>query len=480
MDSLQHVDHEGFVDPKRNEQHGLFLIIIMAVLGLLTIFVETMLVPALPTIAEDLTVQSSDLAWVLTTYTLAGAVSIPIIGKMGEMWGRKRVLLTIMAIYMVGLIGSAVSWDLLSLIISRTLQGIGMGAIPLLMGMAKDNLPLHMVPMGIGLISAMIGVGAALGFVIGGLLISIIGWKDAFWVVLPIVVLMVAIVYRSVPDTQVKRRTKMDLMGAVLLGVGLLTLLLAVSRGSIWGWASIITIGLIACSIAFFIAFFIREKNHDEPIIRLDLLKNHNISVAYISMFFIGMVMFMLYQTLPFFLGLPPEDGGFSITSDVIIGLFILPCAAMQLIFSPIGGKYGQRIGHGKILVRGLAIAAVGLFSLSMLRGSEVGVLLGMAVFGIGIGLAMVGNTNMISCACSKENFGSATAVNQMILMMGMSVGPVIASLIIGGFADASTGYAFCWGAAALLALLAVAFVLLNRASLGTESVGPAPSEEQT
>ncbi len=477
---MQNVVRKDFVDPKCNEKHGLFLIMIMAILGLLTIFVETMLVPALPSIAENLTVQSSDLAWVLTAYTLAGAVSIPIVGKMGEMWGRKRILLAIMAIYIVGLIGAAVSWDLLSLVVFRTLQGVGMGAIPLLMGMAKDILPTRMVPIGIGLISAMVGVGAALGFVVGGLLISIMGWKDAFWVVLPVVVLVVGIVHRSVPDVQIKRRTKMDLVGAVLLGSGLLTLLLALSRGPIWGWSSIMTIGLITCSIAFFIAFIIKEQNYNEPIIRLDLLKNRNISVAYISVFFIGMAMFMMYQTLPYFLEMPPEAGGFGITSDVIVGLFILPYAIMQLIFSPIGGKYGQRIGHGKILVIGLLIAAVGLLSLSLLRGSEIGVLLAMAVFGIGIGLAMVGNTNMISCACSKENFGSATAVLTMILMIGMSTGPVIASLIMGGFADASTGYAYCWGAAALLALLAVAFVLLNKADLGIESVSPLPHEEKT
>ena len=120
----------------------------------------------------------------------------------------------------------------------------------------------------------------------------------------------------------------------------------------------------------------------------------------------------------------------------------------------------------------------MGLLPLSQLRGSEAGVILSMAVFGIGIGLAIVGNTNMISCACSKENFGSATAMLTMILKIGMSAGPVIASIMIGGFADASTAYAYCWGAAALLALLATAFVLWNKADLGTGSVIPALHEE--
>jgi len=130
-------------------------------------------------------------------------------------------------------------------------------------------------------------------------------------------------------------------------------------------------------------------------------------------------------------------------------------------------------------LVFGLAIAAGGLLAIALLRWSEVGVLLGMAIFGIGIGLATVGNTNMLSRACSRENFGSAMAVNQMLLMIGMSAGPVIASLVIGGFADASTGYAYCWGSAALLATVAIGLILWSKANLGIESVRPAPQEEK-
>ncbi len=471
-------NNEHLIDPKRKERHDLFLIMIMAILGLMTIFVETMLVPALPNIAKDLAVQSSDLAWVLTAYTLAGAVSIPIAGKLGEMWGRKRVLFLIMAIYMVGLIGAAVSWNLLSLVVFRAIQGIGMGAITLLMGMAKDILPVRMVPIGIGLISAMIGVGAALGMVIGSLMISFLGWKEAFWGVLPVVVLIVGIVYRSVPDRQVKRSTKMDVIGSILLGSGILAFLLPLSQGEVWGWGSAQTIGLFICSILFLIAFVIQERRYDEPIIRLELLKNRNISVAYITMFFIGIIMFMLFQTLPFFLGIPTERGGFGISSSVIIGLFMLPNAIAQLISSPIAGKSGLKIGHGKILIMGMIVTFVGLLSLSLLCSSQIGVLITVAIFGFGIGLAQTGNTNLISCACTKENFGSTTAVNSMILTIGMSVGPVLASLIIGGFADARSGYANCWAVASILALLAGVIVLLNMAKLSPESESPASIKE--
>ncbi|MBI0583970.1 MAG: MFS transporter [Methanomassiliicoccus sp.] len=480
MVSNHHSAHKDAVDPKRTEARNLFLIIIMAVLGLLTIFVETMLVPALPGIAQDLSAQSSDLAWVLTAYTLAGAVAIPIAGKMGEMYGRKRVLLAIMIAYMVGLTGAALSWDLLSLIVFRTVQGIGMGAITLLMGMAKDILPLRMVPVGIGLISAMIGVGAALGLVMGGLLISFLGWKDTFWVVLPVVALVVAVVHRSVPDVQIKRPTKMDVAGSVLLGLGILSLLLPLSQGDVWGWGSALTLGLFACAIIFFAGFVFREKRFDDPILRLELLRNRNISVAYITMFFIGVVMFMLFQTLPFFLGIPADSGGFGITSQVIIGLFMLPNAIAQLISSPLGGKWGLKVGHGEILILGMAITMAGLVSLSLFRTSQIGVLITLAMFGFGIGLAQVGNTNLVSVACTKENFGSTTAVNSMILTIGMSAGPVLASLIVAGSVDPSAGYAYCWVIAAALALVAAVFVLLNRSSLVSDSVGHRSHDERS
>lgn len=143
---------------------------------------------------------------------------------------------------------------------------------------------------------------------------------------------------RSVPDTQVKRPAKMNVIGSVLLGMGILTFLLALSRGDIWGWGSALTAGLFVCSIVIIAVFVVREKRFDEPIIRLESLKNRNISVAYITLFFIGIVMFMLFQTLPSFLGMPSEVG-VGTTSSIIIGLFMLPNAAAQLISGPVGGR---------------------------------------------------------------------------------------------------------------------------------------------
>ncbi len=458
---------------KKKEGQGLFLIFIMAILGLLTIFVETMLVPGLPNIAEGFLVGPSDLAWVLTAYTLAGAISIPIIGKLGEMYGRKRMLLAVMIVYMSGLVLAALSWDLSVLIVSRAVQGVGMGAVPLLMGMAKDVLPPRMVPVGMGLISAMMGVGAGLGLVGGGLLISFIGWKDSFWVVLPVTLLMTLIVENAVPEKQVKRQAKLDTVGSALLGAALLSLLLVLSQGSVWGWTSLMALGLALISVMLFVLFVLWERRHSEPMVDLKLLRNRNISSAYLSIFFIGLVMFMLFQTLPFFLEMPKELGGFGITSQVVIGLFMLPNAITQLIFSPLGGRLGLRIGHSKILVIGFVITALGLLTLVFLSFSQVGILLSITIFGAGLGLATVGNTNVLASSCTRETFGSATAVNSTILTIGMSTGPVIASLVIGSFGDPVTGYAITWVLAALLALAAIAALLLNKLDLRTKAPHP-------
>lgn len=137
-----------------------------------------------------------------------------------------------------------------------------------------------------------------------------------------------------------------------------------------------------------------------------------------------------------------------------------------------------MKFGHGKILTAGLAITFVGLVALALFRSSIIGVLVTVAIFGFGVGLAQVGNTNLISCACTKENFGSMTAVNSMILTIGMSVGPVLAGLVVGEFADASSGYAYSWVITGALALLAGMLVLLNRAKLTSESVSPVPQNE--
>jgi MFS family permease len=223
----------------------------------------------------------------------------------------------------------------------------------------------------------------------------------------------------------------------------------------------------------FLIAFYFREKSFSEPIIKLDLMKNRNISAAYVSMLFIGTVMFMLFQTLPYFLEMPAENGGFGISSQLIIGLFLLPNAIAQLIISPLGGKLGQKIGHWKVLAIGLVVTATGLISLSLFHSSAVSILIAVSIFGAGLGLATVGNTNMVAQACSRENFGSATAVNSMILTIGMSIGPVIASLIIGSIGASGTGYAYSWIIAAIIASLAAIFILSRKAHLGLEADSP-------
>jgi len=451
------------VDYKSKEKQDLTMIIVLSLLALLILFTETMLVPALPSIAADFHAGSSDLAWVLTAYTLIGAVSIPIAGKMGDMYGRKRILPAIMGIFIISLIGGAIAWDLFSLIVFRGIGGVGISAIPLLMGMAKDSLPPRMVPIGIGLISAMFGVGAALGLVGGGVIVSSLGWQEAFWIVLPLVAIVVLLVHFIVPDRQTKVPTKMDGIGAGLLGVGLLTLLLALSRGEIWGWTSVQTIGLIAVAVVFFVAFAYRETKFDEPIMNPKLLKNRNISVAFATMFLLGTIMFMLYQTLPYFLELPQNDGGFGITDGIVIGLFMLPNAMAQLVVSPIAGKFGQKVGNGKIVIAGLIINALGLFMLAMLNSEEVGVLASVAVFGAGMGLSTVGINNMLASACTRENFGTANAVNTIFLTVGMSVGPVLASLVLEQFSDIATGYTYCWGIAAALGLLTMIFVLITK-----------------
>jgi MFS family permease len=135
-------------------------------------------------------------------------------------------------------------------------------------------------------------------------------------------------------------------------------------------------------------------------------------------------------------------------------------------------------VGHGKILIAGMFISFVGFFALSLFCSSQIGVLIAVALFGFGIGMAQTGNTNLVSVACSKENFGSTTAVNSMILTVGMTVGPVLAALIVGLTANPLDGYIYCWVTAGLLALLAGVFVILNRAELSNGSECPAPHEE--
>jgi len=418
------------------------ILFILASMAMIVMFVEIMIVPALPTMAQDFPAQVDWLPWVLSIYLLVGAVATPLVGKLGDIHGKKKVLIAVMVIYVVALLGSGFSLEISDallgehnifvLLFFRGLQGVGMGMFTLAFGIVRDTFPKDKIPVAIGMISAMFSVGVSIGLVGGGYITSVARWTDAFHVIVPFfMVLTVAAAY-LIHDPRYVRKGSLDIPGAVTLGIGIVALLLALTEGERWGWDSGAILALFAASLVAFIVFVLIEMRSKDPIVRPSLLANRGILGGNIVALFVGLTMFMVYQTLPFFLETPITAGGyFGLTDTFTVGLYMLPSAIAQLFFGPYGGKLSKKIGPSNVLAIGMAITTAGFISLVFLNSDFWQLTISMVIFGSGVALCMVSMINVVVEAAPQSEFGVASGMNTLFRIVGGSIGPVLAAVIL-------------------------------------------------
>src|SRR5512137_866335 len=185
-------------EPVKHEKLSLkgngIILAILAAMAMMVMFIEIMLVPALPHIAMEFPEDSEWVSWVLSAYLLSGAVATLLLGRFGDIYGKKRVMIFALSVYCVGLIGCAVSWSMGSLIVFRAVQGVGMGVFVLAFGIIRDTFPGRLIPVAIGLVSAMFSVGVSIGLLAGGYIVSRLSWRDAFYIVIPLMITLTILV----------------------------------------------------------------------------------------------------------------------------------------------------------------------------------------------------------------------------------------------------------------------------------------------
>jgi MFS family permease len=425
----------------RKNSNGAILLV-LASMAMLVMFIEIMLVPALPTMYQDFPDQTNWISWVLSIYMLVGAVATPLVGKLGDIYGKKRVLIIVMSVYLVALLGSGFSLDISNvlfgkadifvLLFFRALQGIGMGMFTLAFGIVRDTFPKDKIPVAIGMISAMFSVGVSIGLVGGGYITSVARWTDAFHVVLPFFfVLTVAAAY-LIHDPRIVHRGRLDIPGAFTLGIGIMALLLALTQGEKWGWGDPATLALFATFAIAVVVFVLIELRTNDPIVRPSLLAIRGILGGNVVALFVGICMFIVYQTVPFFLETPVAAGGyFGLTDTFTVGLYMFPSALAQLFVGPYGGSLSKKIGPSNVLALGMAIMTAGFLSLVFLNSDFWQLTVSMVIFGSGVALCMVSMINVVVESCPQSEFGVASGMNTLFRIVGGSIGPVLAAVIL-------------------------------------------------
>ena len=402
---------------------------IFSCFAIFVMYVETMLTPALPTIASDFGVSASQVSLILSMYLVSGVALNPIIGKLGDIYGKKRLFTYVLIIYASAVTFSGFAPTFSSLIVSRTVQGIGLTMFPLAMSLIREEFPRELIPKAQGILSGMFGAGAALGLPAGAYLANYFGWRATYHTALPLAILFAVLITMKVKESKLRKpNSKLDIPGAILLAGALGSIVFALSQGSSWGWNSLNTLGTLGFGILLFVPLALWERRAFEPIINIKLLSQRNVLVANLTLLIAGLGMFLAFQAVVYKLELPPPVGsGYSILTT---GISVAPIALMMMVVAPIGGILMSRTGVQPLALGGSIIGCIGFLYASIAPNTQQ-FLFSLVFFSAGIGLLMVTTINLLVLTVDPKEMGSATSMNTVFRTFGSSLGAPIAGSLI-------------------------------------------------
>ena len=442
------------------------IVLYLSLGGLSFAVLQSLVAPALSTIGNDLDVSTGDISWILTAYLLSASVMTPILGRLGDMMGKRRILIVVLALLLVGTLMAALAPNLGVLIVARVLQGAAGAVMPLSIGIVRDELPRERVGVTIGLLSAIFGVGAGVGIVAAGPIVEHLTWHWLFWLPLVLVVIALLGVIFGMPESPVRKPGRLDVLGAFILTVALVSLLLAISKGQEWGWGDTKTIALLALGAVALVVFVLVELRVAEPLIDMRLLKIRGVWSANVVALVFGFAMFGTFVIVPTILQLPAETGyGFG-KSVSEAGIFLLPTVLMMVVFGPVAGILVRKVGPKPPMLLG-ALSVTAAFVLPAIAHGELWqVVTSGLLTGAGIGLAFAAMSNAIIESVPAAQTGEASGVNAIARTIGSSIGTAVIAALISSHStpqglptdDAFTiGFWVCAGVAVLAILAALA-----------------------
>ncbi|HEY7149041.1 MAG TPA: MFS transporter [Gaiellaceae bacterium] len=406
----------------------------LALGGLALAVSQSLVAPALREIQIDVGVSTTAATWVLTSFLLSASVATPILGRLGDMFGKKRVLVIALTAVAIGTFVSAVAGSLGLLVAGRVIQGLGGGVFPLSMAIIRDEFPRERVAGGIALISAILGVGGGLGIVLAGPIVDHLNYHWLFWFPFVVVTIAAVGVFLVVPESPIRTRGRVDWAGAVLLAGWLVALLLPISEGRSWGWTSGRVLGLFAAAVVLALAWIAVEIRSREPLVDMRMMRLRGVWTTNATAVLLGAGMFGSFILVPQLVELPKSTGygfGGSVTQA---GLYLLPSALMMLVFSVVAGRIISAVGPRLPLILGTSISVLSFLVLALAHSEGYEILLGTTLLGIGIGFAYSAMANQIVDSVPSEQTGVATGMNTIMRTIGGSLGATVSAVIISSF----------------------------------------------
>jgi len=405
--------------------------LVVVLLPLLVMYTEAMLTPALPTIQKEFAVNPNDVSWVLTIYLLVGTVSVALFGKLGDMYGKKRMFLVALGFYTLGVILNGFAQSFQWLLVTRAIQGFGMAIFPLAFALVREEFPPEMVPQVQGMISAMFGVGMVIAMPLGAWVTENWGWRWTYHTAAPFAVLMFILAWKVLRESRYINPGKLDWPGVIFLVWAVVPMLVAVTRAPNVGWTATQTLVLFAVSIVGFVLLGIWERRVENPILPLDIITSRNPAIVNVGIMFAAFGISMMGQANTYIFQMP-EPYGFGKTI-LQSGLLMTPQAIVMLVVAPLAGRIMPKVGAKPIAITGSLIASAGLafmskYATSLSLWQYVAMIV---VVGTGITLMNISLINVLVFSVPPRVMGVATGANSLFRNFGSTWGPAIAGTIM-------------------------------------------------
>lgn len=416
---------------KSKRPNSTAIILFLSLGGLSFAVLQSLVAPALGTIGKDLGVATADASWVLTAYLLSAAVLTPILGRLGDMVGKRKIIIVVLALLLVGTVLAALAPNLGVLIIARVLQGAAGAVMPLSIGIVRDELPRERVSVTIGLLSAIFGIGAGVGIVAAGPIVEALSWHWLFWFPAVLVVIALLGAIFGIPESPIRTPGRLDVLGLAILSIGLVAVLLAISEGEKWGWGDGKTVGLLIGGGIALIVFVFVELRVKNPLIDVRLFKHRGVWTAHVVALAFGFAMFGTFILVPTLLQLPTVLGyGFG-KSVSEAGLYLLPTVVAMVIAGVVAGILIRRVGPKIPMILGGVSVTVAFLIPALGHSADWQIIVSGVLTGIGIGFALAATSNAIVESVPAAQTGEAISANTVIRTVGSSIGTAVIAAVI-------------------------------------------------
>jgi MFS family permease len=464
---------------------------------LVVFFSETMLLPAIPEIMKDFRIPYGTAAWIFSSYLIVAAVMTPIAGKMSDVYGKKKVLLILLCLYVVGITAGGFAHNITFLLASRIIQGVGLAAVPAAFSLLRDTFPPAKLSIAVGVFGSAYSAGSVVGLLAGATIIQMFGWHSTFLSIVPFAAAVTIMIAKFVQENKVQisahRNTQqstdkkkqhmsptIDIKGALALSITVISFLVAltvVQSGINSKTLPQIEIAFIASAISLAI-FVLIERRVASPLVDMRLLKDKTLMPSYIIAIATGITMFMAYPAIVQLVRnpIPLGFGGSAVDAANVQ----LPFMIMFLVFSSVTPLVINRIGKLNPIIIGTVVSLVGSIGLLMFHSTKPAVSINLAIIASGLSMTITSTWNVIVSSSPKSFVGISVGVGALLLFIGMSIGPALTGAYmenhqtikgVQGSYPSLGSYNLVYLTSGLLSTVSLGFVLILRRRVAQKTI---------